>query len=293
MFKFYVYKLGQFIVRRLSIKAAYRFAIFFSDIHFFLSFRDRQAVKDNLQILFPSETNQKISVLTREVFRSFGKYLVEFFRMANELDAEFIEKKVRVKNIENLEKALARGKGAIILTAHIGNWELGGVILSTLGFPVVAIALPHKERPVNDLFNKQRQARGMDVVSTHHAIRRCMEILKNNGAVAIVADRDFSASGEVLEFLGKDVLMPKGAAIFSARAGAAIVPTFLVREKDDTFSLILEEPLLPPEEISREEKIEQAALVKIIKDYIPVIENKIRQYPSQWLMFRRFWEKNV
>ena len=282
-----MYKLGQFIVNRLPLSFAYRFATFFSDLHYFMSFRDRRSVKNNLKVIFPEKDNAAISAMARKVFRNFGKYLVDFFRMANQIDKEFIAKRVKVHHLEYLQGALRRGKGVILLTAHIGNWELGGVFVSLLGYPFTAIALPHKERPVNELFNKQRESKGLTVVPINQAIRRCLEVLKNNGVIALVADRVFTGNGKVMDFLGKKTLIPKGAAVFACRTGAPIVPTFCFREEGDTYSLNFLEPINPP--VIVDGQVEEGMLLNVIQQYTRVLEEQIRQHPTQWLMFRPFW----
>ena len=159
--------------------------------------------------------------------------------------------------------------------------------MSVLGYPLMAVALPHKERPVNDLFNHQREVKGITVVPSNVAVRKCIDTLRNNKLVALVADRDFTLHGEVLDFLGRKAFIPKGAALFSIKTGAPIVPCFMTRNPDDTFVLSLEQPIVPPLEIK--ETIAQDALIKVMRQYTDVIENKIRQFPTQWLMFREFW----
>lgn len=264
---------------------SYRTAMFLSDLQYVLSFRDRRAVAENLRVVCPDAAN--LPAMTREVFRNFGRYLVEFFRMANVLDKQFIQERVHIKNLHHFKEAMARGRGAIIVTAHLGNWELGGLILSMLGFPSVAVALPHKERPVNRLFNQQRESRGIKVIPTHLAIRRCLETLKNNEIVAIVADRDFSMNGMMLDFFGRQAMIPKGAAVFSCKTGAAMVPCFLIRDGEEKFNLFIEEPIYPPP--NQAHHIPEETLAALMKQHTAVIEKKIRAYPTQWLMFRPFW----
>ena len=263
--------------------------MFLSEMQYYFSFRDRRAVKNNLKVIL--NTDKDLSRYAKEVFRNFGKYLVEFFRMPRKLDAKYISEKVNTEDVKMLKKALEKGRGAIILTAHVGNWELGGVILSLLGYPSVAIALPHKERPVNDLFNAQRESKGITVVPPSMAIRRCIEALKNNKIIAVLADRDFTLHGEELDFLGKKAFIPRGAAIFSCRTGAPLVPTFFVRNADDDgFTLIMEEPIEPPH-FAKDGKNEETCMLHLMKQYTALIERKIREYPTQWLMFREFWSR--
>lgn len=287
MFKYFIYKFGQFWVNVLPLKLSYRVAMFLSDLQYYFSFRDRKAVRDNLRVIASPGSN--ISQMSKEVFRNFGKYLVDYFSMALKLDEHFIEENVKIKNLEVLDEVLKKDKGGILLTAHIGNWELGAMVMSHLGYPLVAIALPHKERPVNELFNQQRERQGMTIIQTSNAIRRSLEALKENKFIAVVADRDFTANGLELDFLGRVALIPKGAAIFTIKTGAPIIPTFMIREPDDTFTLTIHEPIYPQKITSTD--VDQDILLSTMKNYITIIEEKIRKYPTQWLMFRKFWIK--
>jgi len=283
MFKYFLYKFGQFLVNHLPLKVCYRISVFFSDLQYYFSPRDKRSVKNNLRIILPHAKN--IDILAREVFENFGKYLADFFRMVKESrEEDFFTKNTKTIHPEYLTEAMSLKKGGIILTAHLGNWEVGGMVLSKLGYPFVAIALPHKERPVNDLFNSQREAMGIMVVPTSVAIRRCIEALKKNGLVALLADRDFSQNGEVMDFLGRKAFIPRGPAVFSLKTGAPIIPAFFIREKDDTYRLIFEKPIYPS---GRHDSVKD--ILAIMKKYVVVIEQKIRAYPTQWLMFREFW----
>lgn len=287
MLRYYIYKFGEFCVHHLSLSLAYGIANILSDIHYYFSFRDRRSVKNNLKVILPDEKN--MTFLAREVFRNFGKYLVDFFRMQKTLNEDYIQKNIKIKNIDRLDQVLKGKKGGIFTTAHIGNWELGAAVLSFLGHPVVAVALPHKERPVNDLFDTQRERWGISIIPTNGAMRRCLEALKENKFVALVADRDFTQSGVEMDFLGKKALIPKGAAVFCAKTGAPIIPTFLIRNADDSFTMEFGELIYPP--VVQEDVVTEELLYAIMQKYTAVIEEKVRQYPTQWLMFREFWLK--
>jgi len=286
MFKFLLYKLGQFLVNYLPAGMAYRIARFLSDLQYTFSFRDRRAVYNNLSII-THDSSANLKRLTRDVFRNFGIYLIEFFRMRKMVTPEFIEQRIRLHNIQYMNEVKARHRGGIFLTAHLGNWELGGAVIASLGHKMMAVALAHKERPVNDLFNQQREDQGIMVVPVSQAIRRCMETLKNNGLVALVGDRDFNLHGELLDFLGRKAIIPRGPAVLSLRSGAPIIPVFLTREQDGTFDLHICEPIYPPEDKIGHDNAE--AMLNMIKQYLSVIESFIRKYPDQWLMFRKFW----
>ncbi len=282
MIQYYFYKFGQFCVQRLPLSLAYKIAVFMSDVHYYFCPRDRRIVKNNLKVILKSEEN--IPHLSREVFRNFGKYLVDFFRVQGRLDQNYIKENVTIKHLEKLTEALKHQKGVIIVTAHIGNWELGGCVISKLGYPPIAVALPHKERSVNDLFNAQRAAEGMKVVSSNVAIRECIKGLKENRLIALLADRDFNSTGEVVTFFGKKTIIPKGPAAFSLKTGAPIVPTFMLRDQDDHFTLIFDDAIFPEQSASSKHPI-----FSLTRKYISFIENKIKEHPTQWFMFKRFW----
>lgn len=282
--RYYFFKFGQWCVNHLSLSLSYKIAGFLSSFHYYLCWLDRHAVKDNLKVLFPGKD---ISVIAKGIFQNFGKYLVEFFRMKKDLNKDFIRENIQIKGLEKLKDVLARGKGGIFLTAHLGNWELGAAVMSLMGYPQTVIALPHKEESVNNLFNEQRKAQGIDVVPINVGLRKCLEVLSQNKLIAILGERGFTDSGVVLDFFGKKTLIPKGAAVFSLKTGAAIVPCFLLRKKDNTFDLIIEDPIYPLE--SKKSITEEDKVISLAKKYLAVIEKMIKKYPEQWIMFRRFW----
>jgi lauroyl/myristoyl acyltransferase len=283
MFQYFLYKFGLFLLNRIPRRWSYALARLLSDLQFRCSAKDRQAVINNLhQIL---QTKEDVTDQAREVFRNFGRYLIDFFLMYRTVTNEYIDKKVTFIGRGNLDKALAGGKGVIVLTAHFGNWEMGAAVMAKIGHPVVAIALPHKERRVNELFNRQRKNYGVTVVPTHLALRRCLEALRANRCVAVVGDRDFSNTGEPLSFLGRPTLVPKGAAFFALHTGAAILPSYVLPVEDGRFVVSYEEPIFPSEAPLGEEKVR---MIYLMKRFVASIERKIREHPTQWLMFREF-----
>jgi len=282
MIQYYFYKIGQFFVQHLPLSLTYKIASFLSDVHYYLSFRDRRNVKNNLKAILPASSD--FGHLSREVFRNFARYLVDFFYVPGKLNEAYIREHVTIKNLHYLPDVLKKGKGGIILTAHIGNWELGGFIVSRLGYPLIAVALPHKERSINNLFNSQRQSQGITIVPNNVGIRECVRGLKNNRMIALLGDRDFNATGEMMDFLGKKARMPKGPAAFSLKTGAPIIPAFLTRDDENRFTLIFEEPIFPPEDPEN-----PRALKEMMRKYITTIEKAVYRSPTQWYMFQRFW----
>jgi KDO2-lipid IV(A) lauroyltransferase len=283
MFNYILYRIGQFVALRLPIKLGYKLAIFLSDLHYIFADKDRFFVKENLKAMFPEKSDAEIRRIRLKMFRNFAKYLVDFFRFSK-IDKEYIKKYIKIENMNYFNAALSKGKGVIVLTAHLGNWELGGVVIGILGYPFWAVALPHKHKSVNNFFNFQRESKGVKVIPLNKAVRMCLDVLKKNEMVALVGDRDFNERGIVTDFLSKPAYLPIGPAAFALKTQATIVPGFMVRNKDDTFTLKIEKPIVP---VSTNDKDKD--IIDLIKQYKKVMEDYIRRYPEQWYMFRRYW----
>jgi KDO2-lipid IV(A) lauroyltransferase len=283
VFKYILYRIGQFIAVRTPLKIGYRIASFISDVRGFFAREDRREVKENLRIIFPEKTEKEIIDIQVRMFRNFAKYLVDFFRF-DIIDREYIKNYIRIENIHYFDEAIKKGKGVIVLTAHLGNWELGGVVIGLLGYPFWAVALPHKDKRVDKFFNSKRENKGVRVIPLGKAVRACMNLLKENKMVALVGDRDFTERGIVLDFFGKRTFFPEGAAAFALQTGAIIVPGFMLRNKDDSFILKIERPLeFSPSGDKKKD------LQDLICSYKAIFEDYIRKYPDQWYQFRRFW----
>ncbi len=283
MIFYLLYKMGAFIALHLPLKLAYKVAVFFSDLHYLFANKDRAVVTANLKAIFPDRSRSEISSMRLATFRNFAKYLVDFFRFPL-LNKEYIKRRLCFGNLHFIDEALAKGKGAIILTAHIGNWELGGVGMALSGYQIGAVALPHRHKSVDNFFNLQRQEKGLIVMPLGRAARGCLKLLQKNNIVALVGDRVFNVSGVQTDFFGRPTRLPAGPAAFSLKTGAPIIPGFVVRNQDDTFTLMFEKPIEYAPTDDRDKDIMQ-----IVSKYKAVIEAYIRRYPEQWFMFRKFW----
>lgn len=285
MFNYIFYRTAQAFALVLPLKAAYGVAVLLSNVYSMFAFRDRRAVTENLKVIFPDKPDNEIFRIRRELFCNFAKYLVDFFRF-QKLDAEYLKKKVRLKNLNYIDESLSKGAGALLVTAHLGNWELGGVVISVLGYPFLTVALPHKSRMVNNFFNSQREIKGMRVLPLGNAAKGCLKGLRKNEVLALVGDRDFAGKGMLIDFFGKPTVFPVGPAALALQAKTKIIPGFMLRNADDSFDLIMNEPLeFTPSGDNQKD------LKELITRYKSVFEDYIRRYPEQWYMFRRFWKE--
>ncbi len=283
MFNFILYKIAAFIAQVLPERLSYRLAEFVADLHLFFSPKDKTALINNLTIILPEADH--LPELAKEVSRNFGRYLVDFFRLPL-IGTAYIKKNIKLENFNYIDEALKKGKGAIVVSGHLGSWELGGVVLASVGYEVSAVVLSHRHKLVNNFFIRQREDKGFHAIELKDAPRKCLEYLRHNKIIILLVDRNFTQSGLVTDFLNKKALLPKGAAVFSLKTGAPIIPGFIIRNDDNTFTIHFDryiEPVLTPDR--------DAEIDSLTKKAAYFIENYIRRFPTQWLMFKEFWIK--
>jgi lauroyl/myristoyl acyltransferase len=280
MVNYFLYKFGQFVALCFPLKISYKIAVFFSDIHYFFADQDRAGLKANLEAIFPGITFREIRSIRIRALRNFAKYLVDFFRYPV-LDKEYAKKNLSIENAHYFDEALAKGKGVIALSAHLGNWEMGGVAIAFAGYPLSVVALTHKSKKVDDFFNARRESKGVKVIPFAKAVRQSLNLLKDNQMVALVGDRDFTKEGGIIvDFFGKPTSLPKGPAALALKTGAAIVSALMVRNPDDSFTLKVGKPIYANPEND---------LKEIVNQYKIILEECIKKYPDQWYVFRKFW----
>lgn len=281
---YYLYKIGQFISLSLPLKVTYTIAALLANLYFIFSIQDKEALVKNIKTVLKGKGDDKLyRFYAKNVFINFAKYLVDFFRISK-LNKSYVNRFIKIEGKEFLDDVLKKQKGAILLSSHIGNWELGAAVVSYLGYPTYVIALDHKDKRVNNFFLNQRGERGVQAISIGISLKKCFRILKENKILGILGDRDFSETGIRIKFFGKETLIPKGPAIFSLRTGAPLVPTFMIREKSDNFKLFIEKPINHSPTGNDEKDIED-----FVSSYISVIERYIKTYPDQWYVFRSVW----
>ncbi|MBI3319280.1 MAG: lysophospholipid acyltransferase family protein [Candidatus Omnitrophica bacterium] len=246
---------------------------------------DRAAVASNLSVILGRPVPG--DGLTVDVFRNFALYLTEF------LSADLLLRRssIRIEGREETAAQLRKTPQAIILSAHLGNWELGAMVLRQLGFSISVVALPHRDPRVNRLFDRQRQRCGVEVIPLGAtAMQRSLAVLRQGGLVGIVGDREFGVNGIPVQFFGRQVLMPRGPALLSLRTGAPVVPIFLLRTGRERFQLSCSTPIQPSAGDARaaagESASSSARVQRLTQHYSTAIEDAVARFPNQWLMFQ-------
>ena len=280
---YWFYRGVAFFVRLLPLPVAYWLGLRICDLFYFLNRRGRRAVRENLRVVYEHQgllpSRRLLDGCARKTFQYFGKYLADFIRY-RKLTPEGIRDRVSIQGREQLEAIRQSPRGAILLTAHVGNWELGGAFIAAMGIPLHAVVRPVPSPALERIFQFFREQRGLKVIPLAHAGVGVVKALKRGETVALVGDRDFTGNGRPWKFFGRNVSLPRGAAWFAHRTGAPLYLGFVTRAPDDTFILRLHPPI-DPAQVPTEEEI-QARIVRIMED-------TIARDPCQWFIFDPFW----
>jgi len=250
-----------------------------------LSPRHHQIVLTNLRLAFGAEkTEAELRAIAAACYRHLGKCLMEFIRLPA-MTPEQIRCVTHLHGREHLDAALAAGKGAILLTGHLGNWEMVGARLAADGYPLNVIARSQRDEALTQYIVRTREAVGMRVFDRDAAVRPSLSALRRNELVGILLDQNAGDDGLFVDFFGRPASTAAGAAAFALRTGAAVLPTFGFRRPDDTHDIRIDAPvpLIRTGDRAEDLRANTAHFTKII-------ENAIRACPEQWFWLHKRWK---
>jgi len=273
------------IVLFIPRKAALRLGSFLGDIAFLLSRKERAIAVRNLSIAFGAEKSSRdILTICHNCFRNLGKGLMEFLQFPR-LKAEKLSSIITVEGKQNIDESFQKGKGVIALSAHFGNWELLGAALQLSGYPTNPIIRPAKLKWLDTLVNRYREGTGLRCISRGASVKAALLCLKKNELLGILADIDTRVDGVFVGFFGRPAYTPRGPVSIALKTGAVLLPTFIIRQKDDTHRLIINKgmKLKTTGDIEEDIRLNTEAYTKIIESYI-------REYPEQWVWFHERWK---
>lgn len=268
-------------VQSLPAPVAYGLGRLVAAFAFLFSRRDRRHVSHNLDAIFNGyQPPAGRRLLLWRFFQNYGIYIVDFFRLLS-MTLEESQSFARLyEGRHHLDEVLARGKGAVLLTAHIGHWEIGGLGLRAMDYPVNVAAIKHNTTFTNELINLMRSRHGIRIIEVEESAYGAIELVKalnRNELVAVLGDRPFSQRSEVTTFFQRQVRLPVGPVLLAMAARAPILPAFSVMEAPGRYRGIIEPPLDLDYGPDRRQALEHN-----LRQVAAVFEVYIRRYPDQW-----------
>lgn len=224
-------------------------------------------------------------------WRNYGRYASDFISFPH-LNVETIDRNLRdLSEGEGgwqgcMQSAVQAGRGALLVTAHFGNWDMAGAILAR-HHPVSAVAETFSDSQLNQLLQDQRREKGIGIIPMESSLRPIFRILQQNQFAAIVVDRPVAENqGTEVTFFDRKTYVPSGPAALALKSGAAIVPGFVWYGHNDEFYVRAFSPIFPQQVKNSERAAEISRLTQRIYD---ILEVMIHEWPTQWYMFRQFW----
>jgi KDO2-lipid IV(A) lauroyltransferase len=248
--------------------------------------RLRHVGQRNLELAFPGLPAGERKEILRGVYRSLGRQLVEFCRMAR-YTAENTRGWIRTEGLDHYLAARARGKGVLIVTGHMGAWELSSYYHSLMGYPMSMIARPLDNRRLDEFVNGIRCLHGNRVLPKDDFARGLLTAMRRGETVGILMDTNMTPpQGVFVDFFGKQACTASGVARVALKTGAAVLPGFMVWEEAEGRYVLHFGPQLVFERSADEE----ADILAATQLCTSVLETWIRRYPDQWLWIHRRWK---
>ena len=237
----------------------------------------------NLRAAFSGEkTPQELKKMIKKVYRSMTETFCEILSLTK-VNEKYIDKYVDFVGTRNMLKVADYPRGVIFLTAHFGNWELSGMASAAKGLPPVVLAREQRMKRLNELINRLRESKGLQVVRKGTTTKYIVKALHEGRMIGMVGDQDAGKAGVFVDFFGRLVSTAPGTARIAAKTGAYILPAFMVRINGPYHRLTLEEPV----------KIPKGEDIKpYLASYNKLLEKYVRAHPEQWLWLHRRWKSS-
>ena len=262
------------------------FAIGLAQVVYVLHFRLRQVGMRNLAMVFPEKSEAERARILRGEFTSLGRQLAELCQFPR-YTAENIDEVVVYDGLENYERAYARGKGVLFLTAHFGAWELSAFAHSLHGHWLHVVMRPMDNEYLDRLLQGYRTMYGNKTVAKDDFVRGLLAAMKAGETVGILMDTNMTPpQGIFVNFFGIPACTASGLARIALRTDAAVVPAFTIWDAALGKYRLRFDPAL---ELIRTGELE-ADIAANTQRFTNVIEDYVRQYPDQWLWVHRRWK---
>ena len=244
----------------------------------------RKDAVEALRRSFPEKNEAERLLILSSMYKNLGMNAVEELRMAS-TSPQYFDDHILWENESYAKEVLAAGKGLLVLTGHVGNWDMLCSIAPKFNYPTTIITKNIKNTAINSLWMEIRSRFGLKFVPAHNSYRQCLTALRKNEIVGFTIDQNMiDTEGVFVDFFGKQACTTPGLAYMSAQSGAAVVPVFMIRQEGGRHLVKLLPPIPPPPDRKPE------TISKYTQLYTKVMEDIIRLYPDQWIWVHRRWK---
>lgn len=243
----------------------------------------RAVVDEQLREAFPDRDAEWRRAVARSSYEHLGREGMMLLRMSRVGREELIAA-TDVEGLDALRAAVDAGRGALLVTGHFGNWEIGGASVAARGVPVDAVARPQTNPHFDRLINRARERLGITVIRRGDATKAALRSLRRGRVVGLVADQDARSRGLFVPFFGRPASTYRGPAVLASRTGAPVFMGTAVRKPDGRYGVTIR-PIPMPAIDDPDERAD-----RLTADLAAALEAAVREEPGQYLWQHRRWK---
>jgi len=279
-------KAGYTLLLGMKRSTAFQFLQTLGKIGYYIVSSERKKTIRHLRYVFGERySDHQIKTMAKAVFVNLCRNMVDAFR-ARTFSPHNIDQYIKAVGSEKIDQALAKGKGILMLTGHIGNWELLGAWVSLKGFKLNVIGRPVYDPRLDELVVKNRISSGAKYIARGGATREIIRALRRNELIGILMDQDSRKNdGVFVDFLGHEAYTPVGPVVLAQKTGAALLPIAIHIRKDNTHLVEVGDEI-HLEFTGDEEQDRIHNTLKCSK----AIEQYILKCPTQWVWMHERWK---
>ena len=246
----------------------------------------RRIVRHNLAFAYPEWSPRKVEKIARDVFRNMCTTFLEICQLSV-MSRRDLMSRVEMVGAANLKTALESRKGVIMVSAHLGNWEMGLQWVSCfLEAPILGVAKKIRLEALNSRLNRLRTRFGTKIIYKKGALPEMRRALRRGEMLGLLVDQSRRSEGVEVIFFGRRVTATPAAAFLAIRCQSPVLPLFCVRRPDGRLTVEIKAPL--EIKCTGNLHVDVKSNTQLITD---VVEQQVRRYPEQWLWAHKRWKK--
>lgn len=252
---------------------------------FRLSRKARLALRENLAPL-TNDSSERLDALCEANFRNFSKMLADYFRFAGSRSPKLKSLLAHWRGFEHVQAARTSGLGTILVTGHLGHWELGGLLLATEGIPMTVVTLPEPAPGLTRFRQILRKRLGIGTITVGDnpfAFVEILAALRRNECVAMLVDRPYAGSGTPVQLLRRTTQFSSAPAKLWEHTRCTVLPAFVFQTPDGRYVPVIDPPIPLSPSASLQENTQLIA---------SAFEPSIRDHPDQWYNYIPLWKAN-
>lgn len=285
MVVYWLFRLTILLTKPLPLWLGYRVATSVAAICYFFFRRQRRALNANMAWVLADDPRRAGAVAGR-AFRNFGKFVIDFIHFPA-MSRDEVRRRLVFSQWTELDEAVDAGRGVLIVTIHMGSWDLGAAALAAYDYPVNAIVDNYGHAGMDALVHGSRERLGMKVIPMDRVGPAVFRALRRGEILAMLIDVPRPDQTIMVEFLGAPAEVSSAPARVALRTGAWVVPAVVLRgpQADTLIRPIIDTRTARYEPTGDEERDVHALTLLIMR----ALEAYVRAYPEQWYIFRHMW----